>query len=295
MTAGAALAAGAARLRTAGVGAPALDAALLLGDLVGLDRAGLLAHPEIELTADAEAAFDARLDRRAAGICVAYLLGHKEFRGLDFLVTADVLVPRPDSETLVEAGLDWLADRFPPSAAGRRAPRVLDLCAGSGCLGVALAAARPDVDLTLIDVSPAALEVAAANARRLLGSGRPFRPLLSDLFDALPPPGSAGGRFDLILSNPPYVPTAAIAGLAPEVRAEPRLALDGGADGLDLIRRIVGESPARLDAGGRILVESDSEQTAAVAALLETAGFVAVSLYRDLDGRPRVCGGERHG
>lgn len=293
MTVREASAAGAARLAEAGVDSPALDASLLLAHILGTDRASLLASGPDNVPSDAEAAYEALIERRAAGTCVAYLVGYKEFRGLAFAVTPAVLVPRPDTETLVEAALAWI-DAHPAVDAGRPL-RVLDACTGSGCVAISLKAERPALSVGACDVSEAALEVARNNARTLLGGPAeesreagtepPVAFYRSDLLSDVP------GRFDLIVSNPPYVPAADIDGLAPEVRGEPRLALDGGKDGLDLVRRLIAEARDRLDPGGRILIEAGWDQSPEICRLLSRSGFGRIEAFRDLGGHERVTGG----
>jgi release factor glutamine methyltransferase len=351
MIVGEALAEGAALLREAGAESPSLDASLLLAAAVGIDRSRLLARRPDPLEEAALSRYRDLLARRASGDCVAYVLGHKEFRGLDFLVTPAVLVPRPDTETLVEAALEWIDGRTAreagrnPQASGHPL-RVLDVCTGSGCVAVSLKAERPSLDMAASDLSPAALAVTRSNAERLLvfhhrgtedteGRGRPQRnngseaasevspqnpnspetrlallPVSLPLSSSVPSSPSVSsvsnstikfyesdllssvpGRFDLIVSNPPYVPTDVIEGLSVEVRREPRLALDGGEDGLDLIRRLIAESRERLDSGGRLLVESGEEQTGHVAELMRGEGFLEIEIYRDLAGLGRVTGG----
>ena len=305
MTIGGARAEGAALLRSRGVDTPELDAALLLAHSLGVDKTRLILMARDRINDSAMETFRAYLERRTAGTCVAYILGRKEFRGLEFSVGPAVLVPRPDTEVLVEAALEYLSAAFPVGAAsGGRRPRILDVCTGSGCIAVSLAAERPDALVSACDLSPEALGVARLNAGRLLpgrlpppGASEPDHPAPAgsgDLFsisfyqsDLL---ASVPGAFDLIVSNPPYVPAAVIDTLAAEVRGEPRMALDGGEDGLDLIRRLVQESSRRLDQGGRILVESGSEQTGAVADLMRGAGFGDIRTYRDLADLGRVTG-----
>lgn len=297
MIVGEALAEGAALLRKAGAESPSLDASLLLAAALGIDRSRLLARRPDPLEEVTLSRYRDLLARRASGDCVAYVLGHKEFRGLDFLVSPAVLVPRPDTETLVEAALEWIDKRAASPL------RALDVCTGSGCVAISLKAERPFLDMSASDLSPAALAVARENADRLLNFhhrgtedtegrrraqrnlGSTIRFFESDLLASVP------GRFDLIVSNPPYVPTDVIEDLSVEVRREPRLALDGGEDGLDLIRRLIAESRKRLDSGGRLLVESGEEQTDLVAELMRGAGFVEIEIYRDLAGLGRVTGG----
>ncbi len=278
MTIAEARAEGTETLRASGIETPGLDAGLLLAAVLGVDRSRLLVRgPEPLSSADLEE-FRRRIARRRTGTCVAVILGRKEFRGLDFMVDETVLVPRPETETLVEAALAWLADQPRPV-------RVLDVCTGSGCVAVAIKKAAPDCDLAAADVSPAALAVARENAVRLLPADAGIAFYRSDLLQTVP------GSFRLIVANPPYVPRAVIDTLAPEVRREPRLALDGGADGLDLIRRLIKESAAKLAPRGRLLIEAGHDQADFVAALLADSGFRAIQKYPDLSGTLRVSGG----
>jgi release factor glutamine methyltransferase len=263
-----------ARLRGAGIETPALDAGVLLAAVLHTDRAGLIINGDQAAGGEALEACRQALERRLAGECTAYIVGRKEFWGLDFTVTPDVLVPRPDTETLVEAAL-----------AGARGGggEILDLCTGSGAVAIALKHELPSAHITASDISPAALAVARQNAERLLGGGA-VRLIESDLFNMI------DGRFDLITANPPYVPSGLIAGLAPELRGEPLLALDGGGDGLALLRRIAGGAKPHLKPGGLLLMEADSGEMEAVARLLLAEGFEQPRLYRDLAGKARVIG-----
>jgi release factor glutamine methyltransferase len=263
-----ALAAAAAR------GIARLDAQLLLLHALGQPgtaRAWLIAHDDDPLPAALQTQFLALCDRRAAGEPVAYLTGEKEFFGLPLRVDARVLVPRPDTETLVEWSLELLRDR--------PAPRIVDLGTGSGAIALALQSARRDARVEAVDASPAALEVAAANALRL---GLPVA-----LREARWLEGA--GRYDLIVSNPPYVAEADAH--LPALHHEPRQALVAGADGLDELRRIVASAPAHLEAGGWLLLEHGWDQAAAVRALLAAAGFTAVASRQDLAGMERCSGG----
>ena len=285
---------GAARLRAQGIASPFLDASLLLGALLRLDRAGLYLADLQELSGTTEASFRQSLKRRLAGEAVAYILGYREFRNLNFLVNEAVLIPRPDTETLVEAALQYLQSF---QELGAASPKVLDLGAGSGAVAVSLKHEYPEISLYASDISPLALRLARENARRLLGSatGHPgggicFRE--SDLFAGFDRPGSGGfsGPFHLIVSNPPYVPTGAIASLDAAVRREPRIALDGGGDGLDLIRRIITQGPDQLVPGGVLLLEADPRQMPAIAALLRDRGYRDPQTYQDLSQQERVIG-----
>jgi release factor glutamine methyltransferase len=189
-----------------------------------------------------------------------------------FMVNPSVLVPRPDTETLVEAALQTTGT----------ARSALDLCTGSGAVAIALKRERPALTVTASDISPAALEAARTNAENLHTE---IRFVESDLFDRVE------GCFDLIVSNPPYIPTAWIASLAPEVQKEPRLALDGGGDGLDLVKKIILGAKTRLNPGGMLLMEADSRQMPAIGELLRGGGYQKVRAYRDLAGLERVIGG----
>jgi release factor glutamine methyltransferase len=283
MTIREALAKGAARLRSAGVEGPGLDAALLLGFVLKTTREQLLLIDTDTLDNGVAAEFGRLLDRRIGGECVAYILGSKEFRGLDFVVSPDVLVPRPDTETLVEAALASLSQ-----TAGER-PVLLDLCTGSGAVAIALKHEAPSLEVYATDISPKALAIARENASRLLredGQGGAVHFLAGDLFEPVP-----RISFDLITANPPYVPSAALPGLPREVRFEPPLALDGGVDGLDLIRRIAEDAPAFLQSGGRLLMEADPRQMPEIALILEKKGYRRLRLHRDLSGSNRVIEG----
>jgi release factor glutamine methyltransferase len=285
MTIGEALREGAARLRSAGIESPGLDVALLLAFILKTTREKLLLMDREPLGADRAADFGRLLERRAEGECAAYILGFKEFRGLDFAVTPDVLVPRPDTETLVEAALAAL-----PTEEGRSPLALLDLCTGSGAVAIALKHERPFLEVYATDISPGALAMARQNAARLLhgGGSRPgsIHFLEGDLFEPVPPV-----RFDLITANPPYVPSSEIPHLSREVRCEPLVALDGGENGLDLERRILEDAPAFLKGGGRLLLEADPGQMPSLAAILEKKGYRNVRLHRDLSGLDRVIEG----
>jgi release factor glutamine methyltransferase len=281
MTIQEALVRGAARLRSAGVENPGLDATLLLAFVLKTTRERLLLMDTEALEGAGALGFELALERRIAGECVAYILGTREFWGLDFAVTPDVLVPRPDTEILVEAALAALAQAERPAA-------LLDLCTGSGAVAIALKHELPSLKVYSADISPRALAVARQNAERLLAGdgGDSLCFLEGDLFEPVPPL-----RFDLITANPPYVPTGAIPLLPREALLEPRMALDGGEDGLDLIRRIIGGAPAFLRRGGRLVMEADPRQMPAIARILEKKGCRDIRLRQDLSGLDRVIEG----
>ncbi|GAB6391213.1 MAG: peptide chain release factor N(5)-glutamine methyltransferase [Treponematales bacterium] len=295
-TAREALAGARARLDAAGVASPGLDAELLLAHILRVDRTRFLARGDEPLTGAQAAAFRGLVERRAAGECAAYLTGRREFWGLEFAVTPDVLVPQPDTETLVEAALDWLRG---PGAAARALGtlRALDLCTGSGAVAVALKHEMPELEVWASDISAAALAVASGNAARLLGNRDAVRFVRAGIFRS-PFPAPPFRRlfpraFSLIVSNPPYIPTNAISALPAEVRFQPALALDGGADGLRLIRRVIARAGKRLVPGGGLFLETDPHQAETVRTLLERRGFTDIRTRRDLAGAERVTGGAR--
>lgn len=219
--------------------------------------------------------------RRAALEPVAYLVGHREFFGLDFLVTPAVLIPRPDTETLVLALIE--------SAKSLPAPRILDLCTGSGCIAIAASVHIPHATLTAVDIDKAALKVAQENAKRHTLTERiAFHQ--GDLFGPL----AENSQFDAIVSNPPYVTAAELPTLQADVLHEPRLALDGGADGLDIVRRLVIEAEQHLAAGGRLLIEIAPEQAEAVQALLSARQcYGDIKAITDLSGKKRVVSAQK--
>jgi len=269
-----ALRAATARLTEAGIDGARLDARLLLAEALGKDNTWLFNNAPDELAAEAQAAYAALLEKRLQRQPVSLILGHREFWSLDFTVTKDTLAPRPDSETLVEAVLAELADRGKPLS-------LLDLGTGSACLLLSLLSELPNAKGTGVDLNPDTLAVAQGNADRL-GFGPRTRFLHSDWW------GAVEGRFDIILSNPPYIPSGDIAGLDPEVaRFEPLGALDGGADGLDAYRLLVAGADKFLTADGVIAFEVGAGQAADVAALLEEAGFIVRAVRRDLAGIER--------
>jgi release factor glutamine methyltransferase len=270
MTVGQALAAAAA------LGLDRIDAQLLLLQALGRSQAGrawLLAHDTDELPEDQHAQFLQLCQRRAGGEPVAYIVGHKEFFGLDLLVDRRVLVPRPDTETLVE----WALDILPPAGEAR----VVDLGCGSGAIALAIKKARPAAKVLATDLSPDALAVARENARRLS---------LEVEFRQASWLANAAGPYDLIVSNPPYVPAADPH--LPALAHEPLGALVAGPDGLADIRTIVAQAPAQLHPGGWLLLEHGHDQARAVRALLTAAGFQDVASRRDLAGIERCSGGK---
>jgi release factor glutamine methyltransferase len=251
-----------------------IEVQMLLQHVLGVSRAYLLAHPEQVLDEAQAPAYRALLQRRLAGEPLAYILGEREFFGLDFRVTPATLIPRPDTELLVELALERIPQRG----------RVLDLGTGSGAIALSIAHSRPDAEVTAADFSIEALEVAQENARRLnIGNARFMQ---SDWFSAL-----AGERFDLIVSNPPYIADADAHLEQGDLRFEPRTALASGVDGLDDIRRIIAGAKAHLTAGGWLMFEHGYDQAERVRELLDATGFAEVFSARDLAGIERVSGG----
>ena len=257
-----------------------IDGQALLAHVLGKNRAWLAAHGDDALAADAAATFAALAHRRRAGEPVAYLTGLREFWGLELAVSPAVLIPRPETESVVELALS----RLPPDAGAR----VLDLGTGSGAIALALAHERPRADVLATDVSAAALAVARGNAARLGLRNVEF--VHSDWYSHVPAPWR-GGAFDLIASNPPYV-AAGDAHLAQgDLRHEPASALSPGGDGLDALRIIVAGARQRLVPGGTLVVEHGYDQSEVVRALFAGAGFSEVTSARDLAGVPRVVAG----
>ncbi len=253
-----------------------LDAPLLLAHVLGLTRAQLIAHPELTLTTEQAATFRALIVRRAAGEPVAYLTGARAFYDSTFHVTPDVLIPRPETEHLIAQALSW--------ARGRSALRIVDVGTGSGAIAVTLAAHLPDAHVWAVDVSAAALAVARENAANNGVAGR----VTCVQGDLLAPILGARLRADLVAANLPYIACADLDDLAVS-RWEPRLALDGGPDGLDLIRRLLVDVPRVLAPDGLLLLEIGAEQGAAVCALArQTLPGAAVRLIADYAGLDRV-------
>lgn len=269
-------------LAAAGVETPSLDSEVLLCQVIGCGRAGLVARWSDDLTPAQADSFGHAVRRRARREPAAYITGVREFHGLSLHVTPDVLIPRPETELLVDLALD----RLPPTGS----VRILDLCTGSGCvalaiLSVGLAAGR-DVQVVATDWSEGALEVARENARELGLLGH-VQLLRRDVFG-----GSAeevGVGFDVTVSNPPYIPGGDLALLQPEVsRYEPRLALDGGESGLDAISAVLRQAAACGRQGGAVLVEIGEGQSGAARAIAERTGLTVNDVHRDLAGVPRV-------
>ena len=273
-----------ARLQEAGSDTPGLDAELLLMEALGWSREDLYRSPEVELQDPQIARFEGFVGRRGRGEPVAYVTGSREFWSLEFRVTRDVLIPRPETEHLVETVLDFLASR-----PGRC--RILEVGTGSGAIAVSLAKERERAEVWAADVSAPALEVARENARRH-GVERRIHWLRGDL---LAPAQGLPGCFDVVVSNPPYIPSGELAGLQRDVRDwEPALALDGGIDGMDFYRRIVRDGVRHLRDGGLMAVEIGADLSRGVSELFRThAELRRVRILSDYSGRPRVVAAER--
>jgi release factor glutamine methyltransferase len=256
------------------------DAELLLQFVLGRDHAFVLAHPDDQVGRHSIERYFALIQKRMAGEPVQYIVGEQEFYGLPFHVTPDVLIPRPETEHLVEKTLE-LAARF-------EQPRIVDVGTGSGAIAVALAHQLPQAQITAVDISIGALILASRNAKRNALVDR-VRFIESDLLAAV-----ANERFDIVVSNPPYVPSGDRESLSAEVREhEPALALFAGEDGMDVYRRLIPEAFSVLAPGGFIALEIGYGQAESVTALLAQTGFQHIETLPDLQGIPRVLCGQR--
>lgn len=269
----------AARTRLSQSPTAALDAELLLAHALGRPRSHFYAWPEDALPPDAQAGFEQLVRRRTAGEPIAYLLGRREFWSLDFEVGPEVLIPRPETEGLVELALAHCAEH------DLTAPATLDLGTGSGCMAIALAHERSDAHVVAIEASTAALTLARRNAERL---GARLECLQGEWFAPV-----AGRTFDVIVSNPPYVRSDDAHLDAGDVRFEPRAALDGGPDGLDAIRILAAQAGAYLTPGGLLALEHGADQAEAVAQILTEAGWRNIESHADLAGLPRFATAHR--
>lgn len=256
-----------------------IEADLLACHVLGCERSWLYAHGDQRLTASAQKSFSSLVEQRLQGRPIAYLLGEREFYGRRFLVDERVLIPRPETELLVELAL---ALQLPAHAS------ICDVGTGSGCISLTLAAERPHWQVAALDKSAAALEVARKNLDHMKLENVGLRQ--SDLLHA-----TGAEKFDLIVSNPPYIAQADEHLDKGDLRFEPRGALEAGADGLDLIRALVTQAPEKLNDGGWLLIEHGYDQAAAVRQLLGRAGFDEVGSHRDLAAIERVTGGKKAG
>jgi release factor glutamine methyltransferase len=266
------------QLEDAGIGSARRNAELLMMFVLGCDRAHLYAHPERELNADEQAHYRSAIAERSQGVPAQYITGHQEFWGLDFVVTPAVLIPRPETEHVVEAVLELWRDHGELSS-GR--PRLLDVGTGSGCIAVALAHELPQAEIHATDVSAEALEIARANASRL----QPRRRIHFSQADLIATTGLKD--LDLVVSNPPYVGEEEADRVQREVRKfEPHLAVFGGEQGLDIYRRLLPQARQALRSGGHIVMEIGYTQQQAISELLQS--WAEVNFRPDLQGIPRV-------
>ena len=262
----------AARFRSAGIPDPENDSALLLASLCGGEPLSLRLDTDTILEEPLLSRYELLTRQRLERIPLQYILGEAPFCGHLFMVDQRVLIPRPETELLCAWALDILKDY--------RDPRVLDLCCGSGCIGLSLKAALPEIRVTLSDISANALAVATENVRRLSLKAELHQ---GDLLDGLLP-----GSFELIVCNPPYIPTADCTVLQEEVLFEPRNALDGGTDGLDLYRRLIASAAGVLVPGGALMMELGIHQADSVSALLSASGYMGIRVRKDLNGIERM-------
>jgi release factor glutamine methyltransferase len=287
---------GALVLEQAGIETARLDAECLLADVLAVDRWELLCAPHRRLVPAEFSRYLRMLQRREQREPLAYVLGRREFWSLSLTVGPGVLIPRPDTETLVEAALAlWRGEEEAAQGAagvpGR--PRVVELCTGSGAVAIALARELPTASLVATDLAWRALRVARANALAH-GVADRIRWCRGDLWRAIDGEAPAGSA-DLVIANPPYIPSTQLDGLMPEVHWEPRLALDGGSDGLEVVRAIVRTTPDRLRPGGCLLLEIGADQADRVRELLSATGrFGPARVFSDLAGRPRVVAASRN-
>jgi len=274
-TVGSALSAGAQELQAAEVNEPRREAGSLLAHLLGRDRSFVIAHSNLALATEAHGAFQSLIKRRARGEPLQYITGHQEFFKLDFEVTPDVLIPRPETELIVETAVEILQNE--------PAPYFADIGTGSGCIAISLLHELPAARAVALDMSPRALAVAQRNARRHHVEDR-VELVESDLFSALDP----DGHFGLIVSNPPYLTDEELRVVQREVSFEPRTALTAGPDGLVVIRRLLRETRPLLRAGGHLVFEIGFGQDSAVKRLIDQSVWKLLEIRADLQGIPRT-------
>lgn len=268
------------QLRAADSGDPTLEARELVAFACGKTKEELLRDSRLYVTPEVEARVRALVQRHLDGEPTAYLIGEWEFYGLPLDISRDVLIPRPDTEVLAGLAIDFVKTQG--------ACRVLDLCAGSGCIGLAVASQCPESRVVLGELSEGALRICRQNIRRNGLSGR----VVPMQMNALAPPPAQLGEFRCLVSNPPYIPAGDIPGLDPSVRDyEPHMALDGGADGLDFYRNLAREWKNALTVGGKIFLEVGIGQADDVLRLLRSQGFGDLEITKDLNGIPRVVHG----
>lgn len=267
-------------LADAGITEADNEARVILREIAGIDRGYLFAHPDRELEPETVACIEDCIKRRLMREPLQYILGNWDFMGLNFFVNSDVLIPRPDTEILVECALKELHDGM----------RILDMCTGTGCIILSLLHYSNMCTGTAVDISDKALDVTKRNAEKILEEdySDSLEILKSNLFE------NVDGTYDIIVSNPPYINSGVIDTLEPEVRDfEPHLALDGGTDGLDLVRNIIRDAMAHLCKGGSLIMEIGHDQGQRVSELAKMAGYVEVTCIQDYAGNDRVVMGKR--
>ncbi|MDO5436356.1 MAG: peptide chain release factor N(5)-glutamine methyltransferase [Clostridia bacterium] len=266
------------RFREAGVPDPETDSAQLLSHLTGRAPLMLRLDSDTRLPDFVVDGFEELCAERESGVPLQHILGTARFYGRDFHTDARALIPRPETELLIELAVKHCRENH------MICPSILDLCTGSGCIGITMQLMLPGASVTMTDISQDAADLARRNVLRY---DAPVRLLTGDLFEPV-----SGMRFDLILSNPPYIPTGICETLQREVRDhEPRIALDGGEDGLFFYRRIANEAPGHLKHGGMLMLEIGYDQAQSVGELLENAGFTDILIWRDMNGLDRVVTG----
>ena len=282
----------------------ALDVSVLLEFFLGKDKTWILLHEKDELTEEQFSKLSDAVAARKTGLPVAYITGRKEFYGYDFFVTPDVLIPKPDTEILVESALTEILQKIQGEKSGISS--ICDICTGSGCVGLSVIkflSERNEIssaklpELTLSDISSAALSIAEKNAKNLLSKElfQKINLVKSDLFSAIPK------RFDMILSNPPYIPSKMVDELLKDGRSEPRLALDGDSygtsqkscDGLSIIRSLIPQCMEHLNEGGILIVETGEYNAVETKTIFEKSGFSYVKIIKDLEGQARDVYGEK--
>ena len=283
---------------------PVLDTEVLLQHITKLDKTRLLLNRDFSLSEEQEFLFIESIKKRKTGLPVAYITHEKEFYGRIFYVDENVLIPKPDTETLIEKALEAASEIEKSKSSSSDSFRICDLCSGSGCVGITflkeLEKSAPELHkkakITFIDISESALKVTMLNAARIFSESEinKARFFQSDLFESLTGNSATETKFDLILTNPPYIPSKEAADLLKDGRSEPILALDGlSEDGLGIIRRLVPQAYARLEKGGGIIMETGEYNAKEAAALMEECGFSDVQTTKDLNGMDRDVSGTK--
>ncbi|TYP58756.1 peptide chain release factor N(5)-glutamine methyltransferase [Thermosediminibacter litoriperuensis] len=278
-----ALSYGRKRLSAVGVDSPSLDAEVILAHVLGVRRIDLFIHPERRLSAEEIRTYRALVEKRCSRVPVAYITGHKEFFTLDFQVKEGVLIPRPETEFLVEEVLLRIS--------GVAGPKVAELCCGSGAVAVSVAFFNKSAVVYASDISETAGEVTLMNAAKYGVEDR-VRFLKGDLWEPFEAEGLRG--FDVVAANPPYIPSGEIENLPRDVKYEPEVALDGGPDGLEFFRRIIAGVPRFLKPGGSIVLEFGKDQAGQIADLLRREGFGGIKILKDYAGFERVIAASLH-